>query len=180
MKKGIWIGSGLLFILGSLVFAVLMIIMAVRANYHYNQDYYSYWSLADKASTISQKSDYIDKFVAALGNAGLSGQNDALYFKTSDNSFDQNFQALQSLQSRLHEIKTMDESSFQYQTAIQQITAQEQGQADDMLGVFNGVWTKIHYPWLWNPWLILLDILLPILGVTIGVILMNLGSDDNF
>lgn len=152
MKKKI---IGWLLVLLGVIFTGVLIFNFVWANYQYSSTIESNWNLADKASTISQKSDYIDKFVLALQNSGLQGQNDALIFFTPNNSFDQNFQAIQSLQSRLHEIKTMDESSFAYQTAIQQITAQEQGQADDMLAVFSGSWYKVHHYLLWNPWIVL-------------------------
>ena len=60
-----------------------------------------------------------------------------------------NFEALKSLQKRLQEIKKLDPNSFEYNTAIQQITAQEQGEAASMLCVFHGCWIKEHYPLLW-------------------------------
>lgn len=155
MQKSI----GVILVLAALGLTSFFIFEIVKSNYEYENNYSSYWSLSDKASTISQKSDYIDKFVTSLDGSGLHGTNDALIWKTNNNAFDTNFQALESLQSRLHEIKGMDESSFAYQTAIQQITAQEQGQADDMLGVFEGCWLKVHYYWLWNGWLVLLEFL---------------------
>lgn len=123
----------------------------VWADYSYKNNVLSNWSLADKASTITQKSEYVDKFVDALQAQQLNGCYDAMFLKTPDNSYDQNFIALQSLQTRLHDIQGMDPNSFQYQSAIQQITAQEQGQADDMLGVFSNCYQKVHYYWLWNP-----------------------------
>ena len=46
----------------------------------------------------------------------------------------------------------MNVQSFAYQTAIQQITQQEQGEAQYMLKVFQGSWMLIHYWYLWN-WL---------------------------
>lgn len=44
----------------------------------------------------------------------------------------------------------MDANSFQYNTAIQQITQQEQGEAIDMLSVFQGCWYKENYILLWG------------------------------
>lgn len=159
MKKEI----GIFLILAVFIFSVIMIIIAVKSNYEYNKDYYSYWSLADKSSTISQKSEYINQFVIALDNSNLHQCNDALIFKTNDNSFYYNFKALKSLQVRLQNISNMDENSFAYQTAIQQITAQEQGQAGEMLSIFSGCWYLVHYPLLWNYvgiiiWLLLLSL----------------------
>lgn len=138
----------------------------VHANYEYETQYANNWTLADRASTISQKSEYIDKFVDSLEKSGLQGQHDALMYFTPQNSFDENFKALKSLQSRLHEIKDLDQNSFAYQTAIQQITAQEQGEATDMLSVLRGSWYKVHHYWLWNGWL----------GFLYGVIVFILGA----
>lgn len=164
----------------SLSLAIILTItfsyLGIKSNYEYTKDYYSNWTLADKASTISQKAEYINKFVESLNNSGLQGSYNALIFTTPDNSFDQNFKALKSLQSRLESIKTMDENSFQYQSAIQQITAQEQGQAEDMLSVFSGCWYKVHYPILWGVFggtLIIFIIICWSLGVSVGLYLLS-------
>lgn len=110
----------------------------------------NHWTLADRASTIDYKSQQIDLFVEALEKQGLAGTNDALILKTPENSFDENFKTLKSLQTRLTEIKTMDPRSFEYQTAIQQITAQEQGEAKQMLDVLQGCWYKQHHFLIWG------------------------------
>lgn len=157
----------LLIALGATVFYIHAI---VKANYEYNNTIKSSWDLADKASTIAQKSDYIDQFVAKLEASGLQGTNNALYFPTPDNSFDKNLEAVKSLQSRLHSVKTMDENSFAYQTAIQQITAQEQGEADNMLSVFSGSWWKVHHYYLWNGWWTL-TIVLGLIALWVGMII---------
>ena len=122
----------------------------IYGDYQYEKNIASSWKLADKASTIEQKSKYVDKFVTALEESGLEGLHDAVFLTTPDNSFDKNLEALKSLQARLHEIKTMDVTSFEYQTAIQQITAQEQGEALRMLAVFEQVWWKENYFFLWS------------------------------
>ena len=132
-----------------------LIVDSVYANYQYKNQFTSFWELSDKSSTITQKSEYLDKFVSALKDSGLQGSNDSLFFPTPTRSFDQNFIALKSLQSRMHSIIGMDENSFQYQTAMEQITAQEQGQAGDMLDVFGGCWFKVHHYFLWNVFVIL-------------------------
>lgn len=136
--------------------------LAIYSNYRYERDIASYWNLADKSSTISQKAEYMDKFVTALETSGLRGRYNALIMQTPDNSFDSNLVALKTLQSRLHQIQTMDLSSFEYQTAIQQITAQEQGEAGRMLDVFRGVWYQEHYFMLWD-W---------VGGIQIGIMLV--------
>lgn len=145
-KQGI-----ILTILGTLLFFGLIAADIIR-DYNYDKNFMSYWNLAEKASTIDQKSRYMDMFVNALEQSHCFGEYNAVVFKTPDNSFNDNLIALKSLQKRLHEIKVMDVTSFQYQTAIQQITAQEQGEAADMITVFKGVYTKTHYPFLWSWW----------------------------
>lgn len=122
----------------------------IQSNYKYSKIFNSYWSLAEKASSIEKKIEGIDKFVNALSKSGFEGQYDALFMETPDNSFDENFAALLSLQKRLHEIQSMDIKSFEYQTALQQITQQEQAEAEEMLDVFHGVFMKNHYILLWS------------------------------
>jgi hypothetical protein len=122
----------------------------VFAWYHYEQAIGSYWELSDKASTLQQKSVYLDQFVNALKASKLEGTSDALTLKTPNNSFDQNMIALQSLQGRMHQIQGMDEQSFAYQGAIQQITAQEQGEATHLTEVFQGCWYLSNHIFLWG------------------------------
>lgn len=134
----------------SLILAASWIGSEILANYHYNQSIDSYWELSAKASTLQQKSVYLDKFVEALKDAKLDGTSNALVLKTPSNSFDQNMVALESLQGRMHQIQGMDEQSFAYQTAIQQITAQEQGEASHLTEVFRGCWYLNNHVLLWG------------------------------
>jgi hypothetical protein len=143
---------GSLVITGALIGGVFFVIENVRADYEWQSAYGALWDLGVKAATIDKKSEYIDKFVAALDKSGLAGTNNSLFFPTENKGFDANMDALKSLQGRLHAIQKMDESSFQYQSAIQQITSQEQDEATDMLDVLSGSWMKVHHYYLWNPW----------------------------
>lgn len=145
----------------------LQIIAGIWANYEYKKKVESFWNLADKSSTISEKSLYIDEFVNALENENLQGTHDAIIFKNNDNSFDYNFKALKSLQSRLQEIETMDIKSFEYQTAIQQITQQEQGEAYKMLCDISGAWHLKNFPIIWD-WLCLVGIGFSSLSILFG------------
>ena len=167
-KQGIY-----LIIIGILVIA-LMIFFKVIGNYQYERDYLSYWNLAEKASTIQQKASYMDQFVASFQNKGFNGEHNALFLKTRDNSFDNNYEALGSLKKRLDEIQKMDITSFQYQTAIQQITQQEQGEAHKMLEVFEGIWWKKSYPFLWY-WIAPLIIIASLFCIFSGIIRYNGG-----
>lgn len=139
------------------VFLFSLMLLAVRIGIHVHTEYdysrrvQSYWNLGIKASTLQQKSVFLDQYVSALEDSGLAGSNDALVFKTPDNSFDQNMVALKSLQGRINQIKGMDEQSFAYQAAIQQITAQEQGEAEHLVSTFKGCWYfRRHFSyWSW-------------------------------
>jgi hypothetical protein len=164
----------ILTVLGSL-YLIINIIVGVKLNYKYSNEYSSYWDLAEKSSTIEKKSEYIDMYIDALESSGLKGKYNAIWLKTPDNSFDENMKALKSLQSRLHEIKNMDSSSFEYNTAIEQITAQEQGEANDMNYNFRSIWKKEHYPMLWN-WIGWTSILLTLVAIVIGIYLWAEGD----
>lgn len=150
-------------------FLVLNIFVGVVSSIKYDRQYQSYWSLAEKSSTIEKKTKYMDKYVESLEMANLEGGYNSVFAQTPDNSFDFNMEALKSLQQRLHEIQHMDVASFEYQTAIQQITQQEQGEADQMNNVFKGVWYKSHYPLLWS-WVCIVQVLLLIIALVSGII----------
>jgi len=148
----------------------------IISNYKYEKEYSSYWDLADKASTIPKKLEGIDKFVTNLENSGLQGKYNALYLQTANNSFDKNFEAIKSLQLRLHEIAGMDITSFQYNTAIEQITKQEQGEeAKETLQVFRGIWGKEYYFWLWD-WIGLIQVLFFIITFIAGCMIWSLAD----
>ena len=169
---------GIILTLGSILLLGIDIYKGVIGNYEYNNKYECYWSLADKASTIPKKAEGIDKFVNALENSGFKGKYNAIFLQTPDNSFDYNFEALKSLQLRMHEIEKMDITSFQYQTAIQQITQQEQGEAKEMLSEFSGIWWKENHFMLWN-WVCLVQVLL-LIGVLITGSIIWINEADNY
>lgn len=141
---------GIILTVIGLVLIILNIIGGVVGSYQYENKVKSYWELADKSSTVIKKAENIDKFVQALENSNFNGKYNAIFLTTPNNSFDLNFEALKTLQQRLHEIKDMDVTSFEYQTAMQQITEQEQGEANGTLSVFKGIWWKEHHFLLWN------------------------------
>jgi hypothetical protein len=127
-------------LVSSMLLFLLDMGFAIKTDYNYSRDYESYWDLAVKASTIEKKIEGIDLFVEALNKSNLQGKHNALFLETPNNGFNENFDALKSLQVRLHEIKEMDIKSFEYQTALAQITQQEQNEAHEMLAVFRGIW----------------------------------------
>lgn len=154
--------------------SLLLISLMIISDYQYETKIQSYWELADKASTIEKKSEYIDKFVKALEDSKLNGKYNAIFLTTPDNSFDANLEMLKTLQTRLHEIQLMDIKSFEYQTAIQQITQQEQGEALNMLAIFHSIWLKDNYILLWD-WIFIIEILI-ILVLIASIIFLWLES----
>jgi hypothetical protein len=162
---------GITLVVFSIICLTLDIFIGVKANYKLEKDIMCNWELADKASTITQKSEYIDKFVKSLEDQKYQGTYNAIVFQTPNNSFDENMKALKSLQSRLHEIQEMNPSSFEYQTAIQQITQQEQGEAQEMLSELKGLWFKNNYPFLWD-WICLTQVLFLSLFLIVGCIIV--------
>ncbi len=167
---------GIILVVVSTIFLGTDIYNGIVSNYEYERDYLSYWNLSDKASTINKKIEGIDKFVNVLENSKLQGTYNAIWMNTADNSFDNNLLALKSLQLRLHEIEGMDITSFQYQTAIQQITQQEQGEAVNMLSVFRGCWGKEYYPSIWD-WIGAIQIAFFIITFISGIFIWGIAND---
>jgi hypothetical protein len=159
-----------------LVLTVWGISAEVFADFEYENSIGSYWSLSEKASALDAKADYLNKFVTAVEAAHLEGNN-AIFLKTPDNSIEQNMVALHSLQKRMNEIKGMDVTSFAYQQAIQQITAQEQGEASNLLGVIEGKWYLDHHLLLWD-WVDVLKWIFIAMGFCVGFVALAVGWDD--
>ena len=170
---------GFIFTFGSIIAIVLSITFAVIAKYKYRNEYSYSWELADRSSTIEEKSKHINTFVSKLENSGLNGKHNALFMETPTNGFDANLTALKSLQQRLNDIKGMNPSSFEYQTAIQQITQQEQGEADVMLSVFKGIWFKEHYPMIWD-WICMFQVIFCFLLLVAGIGIISTEYDWYF
>lgn len=132
---------------------LILLIVDILANYHWRNEYLNHWTLADRSSTIPAKQEHIQGFVNALergNNNGRFAAYDAIFLQTPSNNFRTNMTALDTLDQRLTEIQGMDPNSFQYNTAIQQITAQEQGEASAMLEVLSGCYFLANYPIIWG------------------------------
>ena len=168
--------TGIILTVLSVLAWILYIGFAIKADYQYERDIQCHWNLADKASTIAQKSKHINDFVAALESQKFTNKYNAIWLTTQNNGFDGNLKALKTLQERLKIIEKMDENTFQYHTAIQQITEQEQGQASEMLSVFQGVWYKEHYILLWN-WICVIGVILVCVIFFIGISIIIVNCD---
>ncbi len=164
---------GIILIIAYVAIATVRLVNHIRFRYEYSNEIGSYWDLSEKAATIKLKSEYMDKYVAALEKSGLQGMNEALFYPTPTSDFNQNFITLKSLQQRLIDIDTMDIQSFAYQTAIQQITDQEQGQGDEMIGVFKGCWLKAHHYTYWHGLFVLIAVIIEALILIVGIFLLD-------
>lgn len=143
--------------IAAVILAGLLLLWQARsyilASYRFEKAYGQLWSLADKSSTITAKQQHIAQFVSALEQGYAKGEfssHDAIWLDTPNNAFTNNLEALKTLSGRLVEIQGMNPSSFEYNTAIQQITAQEQGEANRMIGVFEGCYALKNYPGCWD------------------------------
>lgn len=137
----------------ALVGLVGLIFQKIHSEYEFEKKYKNYWSLSDKSSTIKSKKEYIDKFVNSLEDGfakGKFGEHNAIFLKTPDNGFKENLEALKSLRDRLQEIEGMDPKTFEYNTAIQQITGQEQGESEGMISVIYGCFLIENYFLIWG------------------------------
>lgn len=151
MNRAAAITVGLFFAwLTLFVFVALHAGTELYGDYRYDNEVGGYWSLSIKASSLEQKTIYLDKFISALDSNGLAGMNDSLILSTPNNSYDQNMVALKSLQKRMHEMQSMDVSSLEYQQAMNQITGQEQGDSREMTTTLRSIWFKKNYFFLYG------------------------------
>ncbi len=159
---------GIIMIIFGSLFAITRGCMNVYSGYEYDKTIGSNWDLADRASTLAQKSEYVNKFVIALDSCKLDGINNSIFLATPDRGFSENMRALKSLQNRLIQISCMSESDFAYQTALQQITAQEQGEAHELTRNLYGCWQKVNHYTLWNDLISLSFLLLQFIIIVVG------------
>jgi len=152
---------------GGIILLIAYIGISFPAFNEYNLQHENYWELADRSSSIEDKYVYINEMVASFEESNLHGTYNAIIYKNPSNNFDNNLKALISLRDRLDEIKEMDVTSFEYQTAISQITAQEQGEAISMLSVLQGSWFKQNHIFYWN-WIALVTIISILVIICIG------------
>lgn len=164
---------GTLFIIVGIIIGIIHISTSIIADYNYNNKIKYAWNLADKSSTLEAKAGYISEFLTNLEHAKLSEYN-AIFLKTPNNNIQKNIEALKTLKTRLDEIKNLDVESFAYQTAIQQITAQEQGEAQEMLYTINGGWDLANYPIVWG-WICIILVCIWVILI-VGGFMMNFAD----
>lgn len=113
---------------------ILVLLTAIGANgiyqgvvwsYEYDKQVGDYFELSDRASDVQIKAQYFNKYVDALERNGLTQGQSSIFFQRPTSDLANNYQVAKSLQSRLDNITKMNPKSFEYQTAMQQITLQE-------------------------------------------------------
>lgn len=169
--------NAIIVIVASVAVLVFQGLTEIVAEYRMEKGYTQLWELADKSSTIPAKQKYVAEFVAALESGysrGKFASHNAVWLETPNNGFEANLAALRSLSERLGQIQEMKPSSFEYNTAIAQITAQEQGEAKAMLSVFTGCFELAGYPMVWG-WIGGALTTAGVMGI-LGVIVWGMGS----
>ena len=140
----------IILIAGVVLFAYI-IPKNIIANYKFEKNYLQLWELADKSSTIPAKQKYISEFVSVLEkDKDKFATHNAIFLKTPNNELVSNLNALKTLADRLSQIQEMNPNTFEYNTAIQQITAQEQGEAKALISVIRGCYYLETYPSIWG------------------------------
>ena len=120
-KKGSLIGWVILLIcLIVVTLLILAFINPIWKGYKFNRDIGGYCKLSYDASDIDKKIEYFDICVKKLHEEKFIG-NSVWWFKKPDNSLKELYEVADSLQKRMHNLKDMDKSSFQYQTGLQQV-----------------------------------------------------------
>lgn len=165
-KEKMWRKIGMYMIIFGVVLSIVRGALHYEASYNYEKLVGNNWILSNRASNITQKADYLNKFVTALDSQHLQGLNTGLYMKTPEGDFNENLKAIKSLQTRLNDCYQMNDTSFAYQTAMGQIE-QEQGGATHILDNLEQCWVRTNYPSLWNPWIFWLCVSLEV-GLCVG------------
>lgn len=143
--------SGVCLLIIGIVLLGTLIFQSVKEYYDFKTNYKSYWELSDRSSTLQAKEQYISKFIEQIeNNKDKFAEYNAVIFKTPQSSFKNNLKAVETLRDRLISIQGMNETDFAYQTAIQQITEQEQGEAQSMLRDIEGAFILKSYPLIWG------------------------------
>lgn len=131
------------------IFCAVSISQCVSASMEWNERVGYAWDMADKSSTLTEKSKYIDEYISRLKDVEHE-EYGAIVYKIKSNRYDLNLKALETLGQRLKQVQKLDVNSFAYQTAIQQITAQEQGEAQNMIKVFYNAFILKKYWWAFS------------------------------
>jgi hypothetical protein len=103
---------------------VFLFCMGIGINYTYNKNIGTYVKLADDASTAQAKLDYLLQYRDSCDSK--IKRNEAKYiFKTQQKTKNEQLKIIDTLIVRLKDTVKMNPQSFEYQTAMGQLTGQE-------------------------------------------------------
>jgi len=85
----------------------------------------SYIDLADKSSNLQVKYEYVLKYRTALYEHRLTEGYSNPIWQTPTEDLNENFKAVESLVSRMDDIRALDVNSAEYQWALSQVTEEE-------------------------------------------------------
>jgi len=111
--------------LAMLILIVIYGISAYLFYYNYGNTVESYYDLSNDASTATLKLSYLTTFKDKLTELHLTTGQSAIIFPTPYTSTDEQTKILDSLIDRLNKTSSMNESSFEYQQALYQISRNE-------------------------------------------------------
>jgi hypothetical protein len=98
-------------------------------SYNFDKRIGNWFDLADKASLACDKAHYFDTFVQALRDNELTSGPTSIYFQQPTADMSWNFNTTLSLQQRLHELCTVEQTqgagSMAYQTGMQEVSITE-------------------------------------------------------
>lgn len=169
--------TGIGFLILSVMGIIFQVTKYIQASYYFEKNYSYTWKLAERGSTIEIKRQKLQEFAKLLHESQEFSEYDAVFLKTGANSFVNNLAALDTLVDRLSQIQKMSPISFEYNTAIQQITAQEQGEAQEMLQVFYHCYLLGQYPTVWC-WIEATVWMIIFLVTAVGVVLVVVSVDN--
>lgn len=149
MKKQVFIGI-IMIVLGVVFSAYRFYNRKIVLKTEYDNKIGYEWYMFDESSTIKEKSLHLDKYIHRLENEKMAS-NSAYFQARNSTSFKYNIQILKTLGNRLNEIQNMDPNSFEYQTAISQITEQESTISSP--DVMYDLWLKQNHYSYYHEWL---------------------------
>ena len=118
MKKTI----GIFLIIVSVVLVMWLITNAIIANYRYDRDVESYYTLSVQASTAEKKLEYINIFENKIIENNLITGYGAIIFKKPKNDAFHQYEILKTIKERLISINSVNISSFEYQQAMYEMS----------------------------------------------------------
>lgn len=148
----------------AIIIAIALSVGTYMASFSYKQNVESYLSMADDASTASLKLEHLLEYKKSVLKV-VKGNDARFIFKTPQTKKAAQMAILDSLIDRVSTTAEMEPDSFEYQTAMNQITGQEfRGTINSTNKMFFGMYSRQNgwnsFLWMNGIWLITLLIVL--------------------